>query len=242
MRALRDFLLVPPGTASLDAPAGGRARVRPARAAMRSVAVPGAVAVLCAAEDAGAVGVATASVLARRARAACAVACVWTAPPAERDPPGGARAALSRDGDTRPRGARAARRTAAALAARDLHARACGRAVAVALDADPAAALADARRALAAAGDAPTVVVLGGPRPAAFDELLVDRDRIVVLTRPGADAGLAALAAAGLPDAAPVPAVASVALGPAARALAAAGLVVPAALRRALDPRGEVAP
>jgi hypothetical protein len=77
--------------------------------------------------------------------------------------------------------------------------------------------------------------VLGGPRPTAFDTLLAEQDAVLVLTRPGADPAMSALAAGGLPEAGPARAVHAVALGPAARALAAAGLAVPAPVRRALD-------
>jgi hypothetical protein len=220
VKVVRDFLLAPPGAASLEAPR--RAVVRPA-ARSEAPAVPGAVAVLCAAEDARAVGVALASGLARRARAGCGLACVWTG---QDLPPAG----TARGGSSR-----AARRLAAALAGRGLAAQACGRAAVVALDGDPAVAVSGVRRATAAAGDAPVVVVLGGPRPAAFDALLAEQDRLLVLTRPGADDALGALAVAGLPGDGPGRAVCPVALGPAARALAAAGLAVPAALRRVVD-------
>jgi hypothetical protein len=232
MRALRDFLLDPPGTASLESPAvaalaGTGRRPGAARSSSTAVAVPGAIAVLCAAEDARAVGVALAGLLARRARAACGLACIWTAPAPTRLPETGVRAS------------RGARRLAAALEARGVGARACGRAVAVALEADPSAALVGAGRAGAAAGTAPTVLVLGGPRPAAFDALLAEQDRLLVLTRPGADAAMGALAVAGLPPGGPARTVSTVGLGPAARALASAGLVVPAPLRRALDATDE---
>ena len=70
----------------------------------------GALAVLSAAEDARAVGVAAAGILARRARAACALACVWTAPEPHRHP------------EARPPAGRASRRLAAALSARGLDA------------------------------------------------------------------------------------------------------------------------
>jgi hypothetical protein len=229
MRALRDFLLAPPGAASLEHPPGGALagighRDAYGRRSSPAVAVvPSAVAVLCAAEDAGAAGVAMAALLARRARAACGLACVWTAPAPYRHPDTGAPAR------------RVARRLSATLAARALDARACGRAVVVALEADPAAALAGAGRAAAAAGDVPVVLVLGGPRPAAFDALLAEQDRLVVLTRPGADAAIGALALAGLPAAGASGAAGTVALGPAARALAAAGFAVPAGLRRVLE-------
>jgi hypothetical protein len=96
-------------------------------------------------------------------------------------------------------------------------------------------AVAAAPGAVAVAGNVPVVLVLGGPRPAAFDALLAEQDRLVVLTRPGADAAIGALALAGLPAAGPSCAAATVALGPGTRALAAAGFAVPAALRRALD-------
>jgi hypothetical protein len=56
-----------------------------------------------------------------------------------------------------------------------------------------------------------------------------------VLTRPGAVAAMGALAVGGLPAAGPPPVACAVGLGPAGRALAVAGLAVPAALRRALD-------
>jgi hypothetical protein len=228
MRGLRDFLLAPPGAASLEHPAGGglgrfgrreASRVRSAPVA----AAPSAVAVLCAADDARAVGVAVAALLARRARAACGIACIWTAPAPHRHPEAAAPAG------------RAARRLAATLAARGLDGRACGRAVAVALEADPAAALVGAGRAAVSAGGAPGVLVLGGPRPAAFDTLLREQDRLLVLTRPGADPAVGALALGGLPAVGPPPVACAVGLGPATRALAAAGLAVPAALRRAVD-------
>src|SRR6185295_9662649 len=85
----------------------------------------GALAVLSAAEDARAVGVAAAGILARRARAACALACVWTAPEAHGHP------------EARPPAGRASRRLAAALSARGLDAHPCGRAAVVALPPDP---------------------------------------------------------------------------------------------------------
>jgi hypothetical protein len=222
MKALRDFLLTPPGAASLELEPAARLGRRAARSAARpaAAAVPDTVAVLCAAEDARAVGVAAAALLARRARAACGLACVWTG------------AAVPRRPEMRASAGRAARRLAVALEGRGLAADACGRAVVVALDGDPATALAAAGRAAAAAGDAPLVLVLGGPRPGTFDGLLAEQDRVLVLTRPGADAAMSALALAGLPDGA-LPH--SVSLGAAGRALAAAGYAVPGALRRALD-------
>jgi hypothetical protein len=150
------------------------------------------------------------------------VACVWTADglphaePASQLPAG-----------------RAARRLVASLGAHGLDATACGRAAVVALPADPGAAVATAGRAAAVAGAAPPVLVLGGPRAEAFDAALADCDRVLVLGRDGDDA-VAPLAVAALAGRA---AAATVTLGPATRALAAAGLAVPASLRRALEDR-----
>jgi len=183
----------------------------------------GALAVLSAAEDARAVGVAAAGILARRARAACALACVWTAPEAHRHP------------EARPPAGRASRRLAAALSARGLDALPCARAAIVALPSDPGEAVAAAGRAVAAAGAAPAVLVLGGPRAAAFDDLLAAQDRVLVVTRPGTADVIGALAVAGLPAAGPPRETCALALGPVGRALAAGGLATPAALRRALD-------
>jgi hypothetical protein len=218
---LRDFLLAPPGAASVELePPARRGRGRALSAARPAAVVPDTVAVLCAAEDARAVGVAAAGLLARRARTACGLACVWTGAAAPRRP------------EMRASAGRAARRLAVALEGRGLAADACGRAVVVALDGDQAAALAAAGRAAAAAGDAPVVLALGGPRPETFDGLLAEQDRLLVLTRPGADAAISALALAGLPDGALAH---PVSLGAAGRTLAAAGYAVPGALRRALD-------
>jgi hypothetical protein len=186
-----------------------------------------ALAVLCAADDARAVGVAAAGLLARQARAACALACVWTAPEPHRHP------------EARPPAARAARRLGGALSARGLDALPCGRAAVVALPPDPGEAVTATGRAAAAAGAAPAVLVLGGPRTAAFDDLLAAQDRVLVVTRPDAAEAIAALAAAGLPPAGPPHERCTLALGPVGRALAASGLATPPALRRALDSREE---
>jgi hypothetical protein len=183
----------------------------------------GALAILSAAEDARALGVAAAGILARRSRAACALACVWTAPEPHRRT------------DARPPAGRASRRLAGALCARGLDALPCGRAVVVALPRDPGEAVAAAGRAAAAAGPAPAVLVLGGPRAAAFDDLLAAQDRLLVVTRPDTAGTIGALAVAGLPAAGPPHETCALGLGAVGRALAASGLATPAALRRALD-------
>jgi hypothetical protein len=79
------------------------------------------------------------------------------------------------------------------------------------------------------------VLVLGGPRAAAFDDLLAAQDRLLVVTRPDAADAIAALAVAGLPPGGPPHERCTLALGPLGRALAAGGLATPAALRRALE-------
>jgi hypothetical protein len=181
------------------------------------------VAVLCAAEDARALGVALAGLMARRDRAPCALVCVWTTADARPR------------SDARPPASRAARRLAASLTGRGHDALACGRAAVVALPADPDEALTAAARAAAAAGIAPTVLVLGGPRPATFDDVLGAQDRLLVVTRPTADTGITTLALAGVPAGAQPPHACTVAFGTLGRAAAAAGIATPAALRRALD-------
>jgi len=253
--ALRDFLLAPPpgGAPLADAQRGGGPRSRsagrgarvslgarlswggreaaePARAdafpGLGAGVAPAAVAVLCAAEDARAVGVATAVLLARRARTPCGLACIWTAPDPHHHP------------EARPPASRGARRLAAVLEGRGLDACACGRAAVVALPEDAGDAARGLARATAAAGHVPVVLVLGGPRAAGFDEVLAAQDRLLVVTRPGADAAIQALAVAGLPAGGPPHEGCTIGFGPLARALAAAGLATPAVLRRALEGGG----
>jgi hypothetical protein len=202
----------------------------PTRADSEAAVAPSALAILCPSGDARALGVAAAAALARRTRASCGVACIWTGDADARRPPSPLSAS------------RAARRMAATLAARDLDAVPCGQAVAVTLPAEGRDAAAAAQRAAAAAaGRAAVVVAIGGPRDDAFDLLLAEQDGILLVTRPGDHAALPLLAAAGLG-----PGVANlrslvVDLSPAGRALAARGLAVPRALRSAVsdeaDPR-----
>ena len=92
-----------------------------------------------------------------------------------------------------------ARRLTASLTARGLAARASGRLVLVTLDANAPVAAAEAGRAAAAAGDAPVVLALCGPRDAAFDGLLAVQDAAVVATG-DAPEELVALGVAGLAD------------------------------------------
>lgn len=181
---------------------------------------PAGVAVLAAPADALALGAALGLALARVHRAPVVVVCVWSAGTAVA---GGWRAPASRAG----------RRLAVALAARGHAARAAGRLVVVTLDGDAADAAAQARRALAAAGGAPAVVAIGGPRRAAFDGLLADQDLVVVGQRSGADPLLARLVVAGLGAGVRACACEIPAANP-ARTLAGAGLALLPSARRAL--------
>ncbi|HEX2105985.1 MAG TPA: hypothetical protein VHF51_20205, partial [Solirubrobacteraceae bacterium] len=92
-----------------------------------------------------------------------------------------------------------------------------------------------------AAGPAPAVLVLGGARGEAFDPLLAACDLILVLAPAGGDEALATLAVAGLGPLARRAVACTVTFGPAGRALAAAGLGVSPALRRALSAAPEAA-
>ncbi len=193
-----------------------------ARPVPAAVPAAPALAVLCPVGDARAVGVVAASAQARRWRSSSAVAAVWT--------PGGAELRP----DARPLTAGAARRLAGSLSARGLSATACHRAALVALPADPSEAVPAARRAFAAAGDAPAVLVLGGPRDGAFDPLLAEHDVAIVLARDDGPGTLTALAVAGLEALGPRALARPLVLGPAARTLVLSGAGVPAALRRVL--------
>jgi hypothetical protein len=180
---------------------------------------PPTVAVLAAAPDAAALGAALGLALAERRRAPVVV-CLWSAGrpavPAWRAP------ALP-----------AARRLAARLAARGHDARPAGRLAVVRLAADADDAAVETRRALAAAGRAPVVLTVGGPRTAAFDELLTEQDLVVVGARSGADPLLMRLAVAGLSGAVRACAC-EVPTTHAARSLATAGVVLLPSARRAL--------
>ena len=189
------------------------------RAAPTSSAVvpaPPAVAVLAPSADAPALGAALGLALARATRAPACVVCVWS--------PEQTRA--SRRAPALP----AAARVAATLRERGHDATAAGRLAVVRLATDAEEAASQALRAAAAAGPAPTVLALAGPRAAAFDDLLAMQDLVVVAVAPAADDSLARLASAGLERAL------TCAVPPAdpGRALAAAGLVLLPSTRRAL--------
>ncbi|MFP5361389.1 MAG: hypothetical protein ACLGI5_01515 [Thermoleophilia bacterium] len=195
------------------APAG----VPPTRAcAVTPPRTPACVALLAPAGEAPALASALALALARRDGARTAVVCLWAPAPVRplwREP------ALP-----------AAARLAAALAGRGHRARASGRLALVRLEARCEQAAAEALRVAAAAGSAPTVLALAGPRAAAFDAVLSAQDLVVVAVAPRSDPALARLALAGLERAVacevPPPHV--------GRWLAAAGVALPPSARRAL--------
>jgi hypothetical protein len=183
---------------------------------------PPGVAVLSPPADAQPLGSALGLALAGRRRAPVVAVCVWTG-----EPPG---AGVTWRAPALP----AARRLAAVLAARGHDARAAGRLAVVRLPAAPADAACDARRASAAAGTAPVVLALGGPRVAAFDALLAEQDVVVIATAPGTDPALARLAVAGLGCEHARACVCAVPPAQPGRALAAAGLTLLPSARRAL--------
>jgi hypothetical protein len=123
---------------------------------------------------------------------------------------------------------------AATLGTRGHDAHAAGRLAVVRLPDVPARAAVEARRATAAAGEAPTVLALGGPRDAAFDELLGEQDLVVVATPRGTDPALARLALAGLAPGAARTCACEVPPAHPARTVAAAGLTLLPSARRAL--------
>ena len=181
---------------------------------------PTTVSLLCPPVDAPALGAALGLALVARHRAPVVVVCAWTAE------------MLAGSGWCAP--ARpAARRLVANLTSRGHDARAGGRLAMVRLPADAGEAAAHVRRVSAAAGAAPVVLALGGPRVAVFDEILAEQDLVVVATASGTDPALARLALAGLQAATERACVCEV---PArsARSLAAAGVALLPSARRAL--------
>jgi hypothetical protein len=129
-------------------------------------------------------------------------------------------------------GSAAARRLASSLNARGIQARAAGQLVLVSLAEHAATAAGEAARTAAAAGDAPLVLALCGPREPDFDRILATHDVAVVATD-DAPEELVRLGVGALEDvtrrAVPAPA-----LGAAAAWAARAGLLATPTARRAL--------
>ena len=80
------------------------------------------------------------------------------------------------------------------------------------------------------------MLVLGGPRPEALDEVLLRQDAIVVAAEPDADSSLVDLAVATLAEQHPAVSSWALPLGPVARTLATAGIAAPIGAGRALAP------
>jgi len=205
---LRDLFVAPAGTA----PAGPAVAPR----------VPPSVAVLGRPADVSAAAPVLALALARQRGDAGALVCIWGAPDSASGPRLPARAAV--------------RRLADRLAAEGLAARATGPLALVTLPADPAAAAAAAVRA-AAASPLPVVIALCGARTGALDRLLAEQDAIAVIAPPrGEGETLARLACSGLAGL-PVPALTCrLRINRLSRALACAGLAMPAAARESVAP------
>jgi hypothetical protein len=200
-------------TALLDAIA--RIFVAPASAAARSAPVAAVAVPSAAVCGPGAESLACALALLLR-RHGPAVVCAWGAGPWRAGAPATA----------------GARRIAASMVARGLAAHASGRLAVVALDATPSIAAAEAARAAAAAGEAPVVVALCGPRDAAFDQLLAEQD-VAVVSSADAPEELVRLGVAAL-DATSRRAVAAPAISAASTWAARAGLWATPGARRAL--------
>jgi hypothetical protein len=122
-----------------------------------------------------------------------------------------------------------ARRLVASMQGRGLDAAASGRLVLVRLDEEPHVAAAEAGRAAAAAGDAPVVTAICGPRDQAFDDLLAHQD-LTVIAAGDAPQELLRLGVAAFGHRA----VAAVTLPAASAWLARAGLCATPAARRAI--------
>jgi len=195
---------------------GERGPAPPGAAVPATRRPPPAVAVLAPPPDAAAFAAALGLSLARLHRSPTAVVCLWS-PQAARS---GWRAPAMP----------AAARLAKTLAARGHDASAAGRLVFVRLSPSSEEAASQALRASAAAGPAPALLALAGPRAAAFDELLRLQDLVVVAVAPVSDPALARLATTGLERAL------TCAVPPAgfARSLAMAGLALLPSTRRAV--------
>jgi hypothetical protein len=179
-------------------------------------------AVVCGADDGHVVGAGLALALRTSSASRCALVAGWRCAPG----PGLALVAPA---------VPAARGLAESLGRRGLQgATASGRLARLRLPQPEDEASAAAQRALAAASGVPAVLVVAGARTGAFDELLAEQDRVVVVTS-GADPELAEVALASLPGG--VVAVACrLEPGLVGGLLAAAGIGLTPALRTALRP------
>ncbi len=223
LRSLVEHFVAPPADAS---PAGHHDFVPPDEGPDRACAEPAprtppGVALLAPVEDAQPLGAALGLAIARLRRAPVAVVCVWTAGSPGR--PWWRAPAVP-----------AARRLATAFGARGHDTRTGGRLVLVRLATKPLEASLEARRAAAAAGEVPTVLALGGPRAAEFEELLAEQDLVVVATPSGTDPALRRLALSSLTGGASRACTCDFPPAQFGRAAAAAGIVLLPSVRRSL--------
>jgi hypothetical protein len=218
--AFRDFLIAPRGddrhpsqTTARDGRGGFFARRR--RSLDPAAQLAPSLGVLACARDVRALAVGAGTIVARGHRAALVCVC------GPGDEPGAA-------GMRAPARAEAAR-LATSLRARGLQADTRGKVALVdAGRTDDSAAV--AARALAAAGPLPTVLAVAARDPD-VDVLLAAQDAIVVALPPSVEPALVELTTTGAADLAADVAAVVVALDPASRTLALAGLRAPAALR-----------
>lgn len=226
MRSLRDFLLEPAAARDVrfEPPNAAARSAAPthARSSAAAQAAAPEVAVLASADRVAALGAATVLLLMRIRRLGVGVVVVWA--------PGVAPSSAASAPASRP-----ARRLASVVDGRGLEARACGRLVTVVLPDDPVQAAASAARAVAVSQGNPVVLALGG-RAAPFDALLGAQDRVVVVAPSGADPRVTELALAGLGDVARHARACTADPSAAVRTVLAAGVAVPASLRRSLGP------
>jgi len=129
---------------------------------------------------------------------------------------------------------RDAARLAASLSARGVDAEARGRLAIARLADDPDQLAGAAARALAAAGALPAVLGVA-QRGSAADELLAQRDAVLVALGPAAEPTLADLALAGATELAPSAAALTLALDPIQRTLALAGCWCPRTIRHVIE-------
>ena len=231
LRSLVEHFVAPPSdarTAGDDdfvAPDGGpdRACAEPAPR------TPPGIGLLAAADDARPLGAALGLAVASHRRAPVVVVCVWTGGRAGR-PSGGERQRC-------PRRAGSRRPSARAGTTRELRGASCssgsprGRST-------PASGPAR----VGGGGAAPTVLALGGPRVAEFEDLLAEQDLVVVATPSGTDPALRRLALAGVGAVAARVCACEVPPAQLGRAAAAAGLVLLPSARRPLADAVEALP
>jgi hypothetical protein len=198
-----------------EGPPAARAQPRPAA----SDVTLSKLAVVCGGPAATAIGAAFALALQRTTRARCALVVRWGV--------GGGSAAVAAPASS------AARALRERLAMRGLDRVAVsGRVVTLQLPEQVDAAVSASRRALAAAEDEASVLLVAGPRTAAVEQLLHEQDLVVVVAA-RSDPELAPIALASLPV--DLPSVGcGIDLGLGARALASAGIGLTPAARTAL--------